>query len=588
MLRDLYNRSYLLRMLVILSRIDGLRVVPLLLLAVIRGVIPTIDLWIIARIVDELVDWNGDLVSTLGFWLVLMIGLRIVGELVSMLIANFGVRIRDRTDIYLKRVVFDHIGKVGLIERESSEYADRVKRANSATDPARITQLLESIPQTISEMAGIVSVIGLLFYVFWVIPLLNIIVLTVCIVGQTRAANLYFASFRSQTKEERLLETFEQTLFSKDRAGEVRFFGFGRWIIEKWEELFVTFSNHRRRLINRKAKTGRVSEWTIVSFLPTVSALTLVILSENVSIGNVVLALQSTQHLSSKFYFLTYQFQAFIETRQTLGELFKFLDEIPHDNRFSEVKVKSKALRIECNDVSFTYPNQSFPALKHVNLNIESGEHIALVGENGAGKSTLVKLIMGMYAPSSGWIKVNDVENTDDSSDAYRMSALFQDYLKYQYTLRENIGFGDLPHMHDSQRLMGTVANVELTDVVSGVGLDSQIGREFDGIEFSGGEWQRIALSRALFREDCGLIVLDEPTAALDAISEAKILKGFLKIDPGRTCLFVSHRLASVRLADRVVVLKDGQVIETGTHRDLLEYDGEYKRLFNSQVTPFI
>ena len=588
MLRDLYNRSYLLRMLVILARIDGIRVVPLLLLAVIRGVIPAVDLWIIARIVDELVNWNGDLISTLGFWLVLMIGLRIVGELVSMLIVNLGMRIRDRTDIHLKRVVFDHIGKVGLRERESSEYADRVKRANSATDPARITQVLESIPQTISEMAGMVSVIGLLFYVFWVIPLLNIIVLTVCLVDQTRAAKLFFSRFQSQTKEERLLETFEQTLFSKDRAGEVRFFGFGRWLIAKWETLFVTFSNQRRRITNQKARTGRVSEWTIVSFLPTVSALALIVLSENVSIGNVVLALQSTQHLSSKFYFLSFQFQAFIETRQALRELFLFLDEIPHDNRFSKIHVKSKALRIECNDVSFTYPNQSLPALKHVSLGIESGEHIALVGENGAGKSTLVKLIMGMYAPSSGWIKLNDVEDTDDSSDAYRMSALFQDYLKYQYTLRENIGFGDLPHMHDSQRLMGTVANVELTEVVSGVGLDSQIGREFDGIEFSGGEWQRIALSRALFREDCGLIVLDEPTAALDAISEAKILKGFLKIDPGRTCLFVSHRLASVRLADRVVVLKEGQVIETGTHRDLLEYDGEYKRLFNSQVTPFI
>ena len=588
MLRDLYNRSYLLRMLVILFRIDGLRGVPLLLLAVVRGVIPAVDLWIIARIVDELVNWNGDLISTLGFWLVLMIGLRIVGELVSMLIANLGVRIRDRTDIHLKRVVFDHIGKVGLIERESSEYADRVKRANAATDPARITQLLENIPQTISEMAGIVSVIGLLFYVFWVIPLLNIIVLTVCLVGQTRAANLFFASFRSQTKEERLLETFEQTLFSKDRAGEVRFFGFGRWLIAKWETLFVTFSNQRRNITNQKARTGRVSEWALVSFLPTVSALALIVLSENVTIGNVVLALQSTQHLSSKFYFLAFQFQAFIDTRQTLRELFLFLDEIPHDNRFSEVQVKSKALRIECNDVSFTYPNQALPALKHVSLDIESGEHIAIVGENGAGKSTLVKLIMGMYTPSSGWLKVTDIEHAGDSTNVYRMSSLFQDYVKYQYTLRENIGFGDLPYIHDSQRLMRTVASVELTDVVSEVGLDRQIGREFDGIEFSGGEWQRIALSRALFREDCGLIVLDEPTAALDAFSEAKILRGFLQIDPGRTCLFVSHRLASVRLADRVVVLKDGQVVETGTHRDLLEYDGEYKRLFHSQVTPYM
>ena len=588
MIKKLYNRSYLTRMLVLLIRIDGLRVVPLLCLSVIRGILPAIDLWIIAKVVDALVNWEGGIVSTLGFWLGTMIGLRVVAELVTMAIANLGVKIRDRADIQLKRVAFEHIGRIGLIDRESSQYADRVKRVNNATEPARVTNLLETIPQTVSELAGIVSVIGLLFYVYWLIPILNVVLLTLCIIGQTRAAKLFFAQFHGQTKEQRLLESFEQALFTKEQAGEVRFYGFGKWLIVKWETLFEVFSIQRRKTINQQAKTGKISEWTIVTVLPTISALVLVVLSQGVTIGNVVLALQSTQYLSSKFYFLSFQFQAFVETREILKEFFTFLDEIPPDRRISTNPQQAKALHIRCIDVSFFYSSHSTPAIENVSLNISPGEHVAIVGENGAGKSTLVKLLLGLYFPQSGKVDIWKGGNAVDSGPVYRMSALFQDYTKYQYSLRENIGFGDLRHMNDTERLFSAAARAEFLDVSNEVGLDVQIGREFNGIEFSGGEWQRIALSRALFREDCGLIALDEPTAALDAFSEAMILSGFLRIDPERTCLFVSHRLASVRLANRIVVLKKGRVVEIGTHKELLDHNGEYRRLFNSQVKSYI
>lgn len=587
MLKELIEKSYLLRMMLLLTSLDRFRVIPLLGLAVLRGVLPTIDLWIIAQLVDALVSWEGNLLSTFGFWLSTLIGLRIVGEVISLGMSYIGVKIRDRVDIHLKRTLFAHINEIGLLERESSIYADRVSRANSATNPTRITILLESVPKTISEFAGMISLMVLLFSIFWLIPVLNIVLLSLCIFAQAKASVVFFSQFYSQTQEQRLLETYEHALFSKDQAGEVRFFGFGKWLLAKWERLFVTFSKQRRKTVNKQARTGRISEWVMISFLPTTSALVLIFGVQEVTAGSVIIALQSTQHLSSKLYFILNQFQSFVESRQMLKEFFSFLDEVPQDGNSVEPLV-AKGLSIQCSNMGFTYPNQKESVLEDINLNIAPGEHIAIVGENGSGKSTLVKLLMGLYLPTEGQVTLSSNNKTGTcANNNYRISALFQDYVKYNYKLRENIGFGDYRFIDDQQRLSAAARKSECLEIVNEAGLDIQIGREFEGIEFSEGEWQRIALSRTLFREECGLITLDEPTAALDAISEAKILKGFLQVDRERTCLFVSHRLASIRLADRILVLKEGRIVEQGSHQELMENCGEYSRLFNTQVSAY-
>lgn len=325
----------------------------------------------------------------------------------------------------------------------------------------------------------------------------------------------------------------------------------------------------------------------MISFLPTVSALVLVFGAQVVTVGSVVIALQSTQHLSSKLYFILNQFQSFVESRQMLKEFFSFLDELPQDRNLTEPTV-ANGLGIQCVNMGFTYPNQSEPVLEDINLNIESGDHVAIVGENGSGKSTLIKILMGLYLPTQGQVILSSNDKSGIcANNNYRVSALFQDYVKYSFKLRENIGFGDCRFIEDQQRLNLVATKAECREIVNEAGLDMQVGREFEGIEFSEGEWQRIALARALFREECGLISLDEPTAALDAISEARILKGFLQVDRTRTCLFVSHRLASIRLANRILVLKKGRIVEQGSHQELMVNHGEYSRLFNTQVSAY-
>jgi ATP-binding cassette subfamily B protein/ATP-binding cassette subfamily C protein len=248
--------------------------------------------------------------------------------------------------------------------------------------------------------------------------------------------------------------------------------------------------------------------------------------------------------------------------------------------------------RIEFRNVSFRYPGQDHWALRDVSLVIPPGETLGLVGENGAGKSTIVKLLLRLYDPTEGAILYGGVDLRDlDTADLRRrFGAVFQDFVRYQFTAAENVGFGNPDHVDDRERIAAAVRRGGADGVVAGLphGLDTVLGGWFErGHDLSAGQWQKLAVARAFMRE-AEVLVLDEPTAAIDAEAEHDLFLRFRDLAAGRSALVISHRFSTVRVADRIAVLRDGRLEELGSHRELLDRDGRYAHLFRLQAQGYV
>ena len=269
------------------------------------------------------------------------------------------------------------------------------------------------------------------------------------------------------------------------------------------------------------------------------------------------------------------------------GSINNLLDFIDMPETDGETKVNDFCEKIELKNVSFAYPGAKEESLTDVNLTIDKGETIAIVGHNGAGKSTLVRLITGIYQPTSGSVTIDGIPTKDiKPSTLYGlMSGVFQKFQKYQMTLRENVMISNLDTEREDGTLLETLkkADVDIESQSYPDGLETMLSREFDGVDLSGGQWQRVSIARGINR-DSKVIVLDEPTAAIDPIEETKIYKKFKEISDERTTVLVTHRLGSARIADRIVVMENGRVAEIGTHDELIHKKGTYYVLFMSQA----
>ncbi|MCG8514480.1 MAG: ATP-binding cassette domain-containing protein, partial [Halanaerobiales bacterium] len=276
-----------------------------------------------------------------------------------------------------------------------------------------------------------------------------------------------------------------------------------------------------------------------------------------------------------------------------LGDIARGFGSVQYYLRFLEKPEKKKRnaqipanINISLRNVSFTYPNANQKAVETISFNIKNGETIAIVGENGSGKSTLVRLITGLYLPDQGDVFYGEINTKEVSSRSLfrNMSAVFQKYQRYQMSLRENIGISDVDIIMDDPELdkICNKAGFDKNDSSFTDRYDTMLSREFDGVDLSGGQWQRIAIARSFYRTH-RIIVLDEPTAAIDPLEETKIYNRFAEISKNKTALIATHRLGSVKMADRILVMKQGKLVEQGTHTELLAKEGEYVRLYQSQ-----
>lgn len=392
-----------------------------------------------------------------------------------------------------------------------------------------------------------------------------------------------------QTLDERKLQYMSDMLSDKSMLYELKIYRGIGYMVQKWKREAKRIFNQRLRVI---LKAQRYFIWTTVLFivwaLITALFFSKMLLAHQISFGLFTSFILSIASIMNSTELFSNELSALRRKNVEISQYHKFMN-LP-DSKEGDKKLEKDAggkYHIEFRNVSFTYPSTKRQILKHVSFQFDSGESLALVGENGAGKSTLVKLLLGLYQPDEGAIYVNqcDLREMDQDSMKALFSVIFQDYTRYAMTLRENVAFGNLQRMDDDERIVQALRDGMAEDVMllGKKGLDMNLGKiEDDGIDLSGGQWQRVALSRALL-SDAAFIVLDEPTAAMDPVAESRMYESFFEVMRERGSIMVSHRLASAKMADKIIVLHDGQVCETGNHGELMKQHGLYYEMYMQQ-----
>jgi ATP-binding cassette subfamily B protein len=413
-------------------------------------------------------------------------------------------------------------------------------------------------------------------------------------IAQTHYSNLYFRLLTWRAPEFRRMQYLEYLLTVDSSAKEVKLFGLGEPLLKRYEDTFWKYYHEDERLARRRSMIsilwGLLATGTYYGAYAWIVWLTI---AGSITLGDMTLYLTLFRQSQTTFQGIFGSMGRLYESGLFLNNLFSFLDLRPQMVNVERPHRVPRPLRqgIEFRDVSFRYPDREDWALRHFNLQIAPGEKLALVGANGAGKTTLIKLLTRLYDPTDGQILLDGIDLREYDLDNLRraIGVIFQDFVHYHTSARENIGFGQIDMLEDDLRISDAAQRGGADEVINDLpeGYETMLGRWFmSGHELSGGQWQKIALGRAFMREG-EVLVLDEPTASLDAEREYEIFQRFRELTEGKTALLISHRFSTVRMADRIAVIDSGQLAELGTHEELLLLGGTYARLFEMQAAGY-
>jgi ATP-binding cassette subfamily B protein len=499
-----------------------------------------------------------------------------------------GIKFSISTTIRL----MEHSATLDLEQFEDSEVQDRLERARTQT-----FQGLGVMGQVFGQVQTLITIVsfaaGLVVYAPWLIVLL-LVALVPAFVGEAHFnAQSYSLDFR-RTPERRELDYVRQTAASVETAKEVKIFGLNAFLIDRFRVLSQSFYAANRQIAQQRALWGAV--FTSVGTVGYYLAYAWIIgstLTGTLTIGDLTFLAGSFRRLRTLLEGLLASFSSTAAQALYLDDLFGFFEVTPEIQSPASPLPMPEPIRqgFVFEDVGFRYPGADRWAVRHLSFTLKAGETLALVGENGAGKTTLVKLLTRLYDPDEGRITLDGRDLRDYDLDALRgaMGVIFQDFVRYNLTAGDNIAVGRISARDDHARIERAASSSLADAVIEGLpqGYDQMIGKRFrNGVELSGGEWQKVAIARAYMR-DAQVLVLDEPTAALDARSEFEVFQRFKELSAGKTAVLISHRFSSVRMADRILVLSGGRVEASGTHAELLAQKGRYAELFELQAAGY-
>ena len=408
--------------------------------------------------------------------------------------------------------------------------------------------------------------------------------------AETKFSGDAFRLFRWRSPETRMQLYLETVLAREDHAKEVKLFGLGPLLLGRYRDIFDKLYSDDRDLTVRRESwgfgLGLLGTLTLYGAYAWIAASTVV---ARITLGQMTMYLMLFRQGQSAVSAMLSAIGGMYEDNLYLSTLYEYLETpVPPSLGVAQRGARpDDGIRFE--HVGFTYPGASEPTLHDINLHIRPGESLALVGQNGSGKTTLIKLLTRLYSPDSGRILLDgtDLRDWDESTLLQRIGVIFQDFARYQMRVGENVGAGDVSHFEDEARWREASDKGMASDFIDSLpaGFETQLGKWFrDGRELSGGQWQKIALARAFMRSRADILVLDEPTAAMDAAAEATIFEHFRELAGNRIAILISHRFSTVRMADQIIVIQDGRTVEHGSHEQLMALGGHYAHLFSLQA----
>jgi ATP-binding cassette subfamily B protein len=560
------------------------------LLRIVRSAIPVALLYVGKLIIDQVLKLSHTHGDTLLLWQLVgaEFGLAIFSDALSRAITLMDSLLGDLFSNHTSIKIMKHAATLDLDQFEDSVFYDKLERARQQTVGRTIllSQVMSQV-QDLITMAFLAA--GLMAFNPWLIILLLIAILP-AFLGESYFNDRSYALTRGQTPERRELDYLRYLGASDETAKEVKIFDLSGFVIDRFRKLSDKFYDDNRQLSIKRSIWGTF--FAMLGSIGYYAAYVVIIIrtvNGNVTIGELTFLAGSFRQLRSLLEGILTRFTSVSQGAIYLRDFFDFFEIEPkikpEANALPFPKIIQQGFVFE--DVGFRYANSDRWSNRHLSFTLHPGEKLALVGENGAGKTTLVKLLARLYDPTEGRILLDGVDLRQYNLADLRLNVgiIFQDYLRYQMTFAQNIAVGNISQQHN-RPLIETSAKQSLADLLAAKlpgTYDQQLGKRFaQGVELSGGEWQKVALARAYMR-DAQLLILDEPTSALDARAEYEVFQRFAELTKGKTAVLISHRFSTVRMADRIVVLEKGELIEIGSHEELLLIGGRYAELFELQ-----
>ncbi|HWE24708.1 MAG TPA: ABC transporter ATP-binding protein [Myxococcales bacterium] len=565
-----------------------------------QSVIPAAMAWVGKLIVDAVVEAartgsRADERRVVEYVLI-EFGLMVVSTILSRGQALLRDLMRASLGNHVNTLILDKASTLELRHFEDADTYDKMQNARreASVRPLSLVLELASLGQQLLILA---SYAALLARLSWWSTLVIVAASLPAFFAEARFSGESFRLNSWRAPEGRRQNYLEWILTRDSHVKEVKIFGLAPLVLGRYRALFDKFYSEDRQLALRKSAAGLVlGALSLLAFYASYLYMADRAARARITLGDLTLYLAAFRQGQAAIQSALASIGSLYEDGLFVSNLFTYLDlqtsgEAPRARPSTIAKGRSQT--IEFRDVAFRYPGNDQYALRGVDLRIEPGEKLALVGDNGAGKSTLIKLLLRLYDPTQGAILYGGVDLRDfDPRDLRdRIGVLFQDYVRYQFTALENVGLGEVGAISDRPRIEAAVDQAGARSVIDSLPqkLDTMLGGWFEeGHELSGGQWQKIALARAFMRDDAELLVLDEPTASLDAEAEHDLFQRLKALAADRSAILISHRFSTVRTADRIAVLQNGRIAELGTHESLLARDGRYAHLFRLQASGYL
>lgn len=561
-------------------------------LRILKSATPVAVLYVGKLIIDQAIHISRGEQNTSNYlWKLVAIefALAIASDVLNRAITIMDTLLGDLFSNLTSVKIIEHASALDLDQFENSAFYDKMERARQQTAGRTIllSQVLVQL-QDLITMSFLAA--GLIVFNPWLIVLLLVAIIP-AFLAEVYFNDQNYALNRRQTPERRELDYIRFLGASDDTAKEVKIFNLSDFIISRFKELSAKFYHINRALIIRRSVWGSI--FSMLGSAGYYSAYVFIIakaINGKITIGDLTLLAGSFRQLRTLLEGILNRFTSVSQGAMYLSDFFEFFEiksniiPLQKPRKFPDPIQKGFIFE----NVGYKYINSDIWANRHLNFTLNVGEKVAFVGENGAGKTTLVKLLSRLYEPAEGRILLDgyDLREYDINDLRMQIGIIFQDYLRYQMTISQNIAAGNIAEIENRELIQHSAKQSLASLFIERFqnNYDQQLGRRFNkGVELSGGQWQKIALARAYMR-DAQLMILDEPTAALDARAEYEVFQRFVDLTEGRTSVLISHRFSTVRMADRILVLEKGELLEMGSHEELLQKNGKYAELFQLQA----